>query len=133
MLYFITCLYLFIWKWEKNLKWCYFFNFQAILVKFGPAQWSLGGPKLGKKYQKFQQISDTKYWGYVRKSVWFGAKKISLEMGGDECSHYARIIFFQKRNGSETKFSPTFTHLQRKSSFKMEILAPFSLAILSGK
>ena len=25
------------------------------------AQWFLGGPKLGKKYQKFEQISDTKY------------------------------------------------------------------------
>ena len=99
----------------------------------GHAQWFLGGPKLGKKYQKFEQISDTKYFGYVRNLVRFGAKKISLEMGGDECSHYARIIFFQKRNGSEAIFSLTFTHLQRKSSFKMEILAPFSLAILSGK
>ncbi len=65
----------------------------------------------------------------------FGAKKISLEMGGDECSHYARIIFFQKRNGFEVKFSPTFCHLQQKSSFNMEILilAAFSQAILNGK
>ena len=54
-------------------------------------------------------------------------------MGGDGCSHYARIIFFQKGNGSEVKFSPTFCHLQWKSSFNMEILAAFSLAILSGK
>ena len=50
------------------------------------AQWFLGGPKLGKKYWKFQQIFDTKSWSYVRNLVRFGANKISLEMGGDGCS-----------------------------------------------
>ena len=72
---------------------------------FSP-QWFLGGPKLGKKYQKFEQISDTKYWGYVRNLVRFGAKKISLEMGGDECSHYARIIFFKKEMDQKRNFHP---------------------------
>ena len=97
------------------------------------AQWFLGGRKWGKKYWKFQQISDKNSWGYVRNLVRFGANKISLEMGGDRCSFLARIIVFQKTNGSEVKFSPTFCHLQRKSSCHMGILAVFSLAVLSGK
>ena len=43
----------------------------------------LGGPKLGKKFRTFQQISDTKSCGYVRNLVRFGANKKSLEMGRD--------------------------------------------------
>ena len=53
-----------------------------------------------------------------------------LEMGALSMLEF---LFFKKRIGSEVKFSPTFCHLQRKSSCHIKILAVFSLAILSGK
>ena len=53
------------------------------VYKWGISQWFLWGRKLGKEYWKFQPISDTKYWGYLRNLPRFGANKISLEMGGD--------------------------------------------------
>ena len=58
------------------------------------AQWFLGGPKLGKKSRTFQQISDTKYCGYVRDLVLFGVNEISFEMGGDGSSLFDRILVF---------------------------------------
>ena len=97
------------------------------------AQWFFGGPKLGKKSRKFQQISDTKSCGYVRNLVRFGVNVISFEGGGRWFSLFDRILVFGLNKESKAKFSPTFCHLQRKSSCHMEFLAIFSLAILSGK
>ena len=97
------------------------------------AQWFLGGPKLGKKSRTFQQISDTKSCGYVRNLVRFGVNEISFEGGGRWFSLFDRILVFGLNKESKAKFSPTFCHLQRKSSCHMEILAVFSLAVLSGK
>ena len=97
------------------------------------AQWFFGGPKLGKKSRKFQQISDTKSCGYVRNLVRFGVNIISFEGGGRWFSLFDRILVFGLNKESKAKFSPTFCHLQRKSSCHMEFLAIFSLAILSGK
>ena len=88
---------------------------------------------MGKKSIEFQQISDTKSCGYVRNLVRFGANEISFEMGGDGFSLFDRILVFGLNKESKEKFSPTFCHLQRKSSCHMEFLAIFSLAILSGK
>ena len=96
-------------------------------------QWFLGGRKLGKKSRKFQQISDTKSCGYVRNLVRFGVNVISFEGGGRWFSLFDRILVFGLNKESKAKFSPTFCHLQRKSSCHMEFLAIFSLAILSGK
>ena len=96
-------------------------------------QWFLGGRKLGKKSRKFQQISDTKSCGYVRNLVRFGANEISFEMGGDGFSLFDRILVFGLNKEPKAKFSPTFCHLQRKSSCHMKFLAIFSLAILIGK
>ena len=97
------------------------------------SQWFFGGPKLGKKFRKFQQISDTKSCGYVRNLVRFGVNVISFEGGGRWFSLFDRILAFGLNKESKAKFSPTFNHLQRKSSCHMEFLAIFSLAILSGK
>ena len=97
------------------------------------SQWFFGGPKLGKKSRTFQQISDTKSCGYVRNLVRFGVNVISFEGGGRWFSLFDRILVFGLNKESKAKFSPTFCHLQRKSSCHMEFLAIFSLAILSGK
>ena len=103
------------------------------LQKKAISQWFFGGPKLGKKSRKFQQISDTKSCGYVRNLVRFGVNVISFEGGGRWFSLFDRILVFGLNKESKAKFSPTFCHLQRKSSCHMEFLAIFSLAILSGK
>ena len=92
-----------------------------------------GGSEIGQKSRTFQQISDTKSCGYVRNLVRFGVNEISFEMGGDGFSRFDRIFVFGLNKEPKAKFSPTFCHLQRKSSCHMEILATFSLAILSGK
>ena len=83
--------------------------------------------------QTFQQISDTKSCGYVRDLVRFGVNKISFEGGERWFFLFDRILVFGLNKKSKVKFSPTFNHLQRKSSCHMEFLAIFSLAILGGK
>ena len=107
--------------------------FSLQMTKRTSTQWFFGGPKLGKKSRKFQQISDTKSCGYVRNLVRFGVNVISFEEGGRWFSLFDRILVFGLNKESKAKFSPTFCHLQRKSSCHMEFLAIFSLAILSGK
>ena len=102
-------------------------------IRPSPKTISTGGRKLGKKSRKFQQISDTKSCGYVRNLVRFGVNVISFEGGGRWFSLFDRILVFGLNKESKAKFSPTFCHLQRKSSCHMEFLAIFSLAILSGK